>query len=656
MQRTASVWTIGNTTVRNPERLLPALRILEKYYDGKDSFSGNVQLQGDFFEKLLTSTSSGEKYDPKDPKDLPIYTYISKNNISMPTEDYIQKNGRLWLSPLDDLGFISAYDKEKMNIKPPGKLLTKYPELEGIIWFRQLLKFQYPNHKSEIKKGAKLRPAVILFRLMLELNGLSSFEISLCHLMRDENLDELKMIIISYREKRKPGSIEDLKNRILSERLIEHFKDDYQKRIAKLREIIHSYNINWIQNEEHLIEELNLIVALGKGPNTQKACICKKEIIESLKKEYESKEIERIFEQYYFMVKKSTINKDYPDLTKRYIRMTGMVQDIKIEKIQTRLAISPQFTKLVKKALDSLPPIVDTHTENGPLTYVNYLWDTTKPNLLLDDEDYIEDTINEYKSELMKLHCDTNLDLVSKDLEAPLYLECILLRTLLDRQKEIIFAESLDIQKVKKELELLAGLEYKSVIPTEIESIVWKSLLYIDAFLSHPSETRNFHIDSDFNSIFTAAGNMPDIQVKYSPVDLVIEVTKSTGKTQWRMESEPVPRHIAVHSFYKARGKRTIGLFIAPEINTETLYEFYSCSSGKEIILDIYGNSEKIQIIPLSFSQFYKIFEKITNTYVNKEMICKSWLDLVSKLDSLIKSSDSPENWYNKISDFVDNC
>lgn len=656
MQRTASVWTIGNTTVRNPDRLLPALRILNKYYDGKVSFSGNYKLQEEFFNKLLTSTSSGEEYDPKNPKDFPIYSIIKENEISMPSKSYIQKNARCWLSPLDDLGFISAYGQDKMKIKPSGELLIKYPELEGLIWFRQLLKFQYPNHKSEIKNGVKLRPAVILFKLLLKLNGLSSFEISLCHLMRDENLDEIIKIIKHYRENRKPGSIEILKDKILTERLIEHFRDDYQNRIFLLKEVIHHYKIKWLQNEKDLIERLNPIVALGKGPNTKKARICKSGIIKTLKDEMESEEIELIFVQYYLTVKKATILKDYPDLTKRYLRMTGMIQDKKIGKSQVRLAISPQFVELVKNALENLPPIIDTHTKDGPSLYTEYLWDTTKPKLLLDDEDYTNTKIKEYKSELLQLQCDSSINLENTDSSTPLFIECVMLRNLLDDQKEIIYAETLKLPEVKNELEMLTGTNYKSVIPTEIESIVWKTLLFIDAFQPHPSETRNFHIDVEFNSMFTAAGNMPDMQIIYPSLDLVVEVTKSTGKTQWRMESEPVPRHVAVHSFYKAKGKDTIGLFLAPEINTATLNEFYSCSKGKDIILDMYDNSEKIKIIPLSFSQFYSIFSKITNSNTKKEQICKNWLNLILKMNDLIKSSNSPEKWYDNISIFVENC
>ena len=56
----AKVWTLGNTTVRNPERLLGALRVFQKYFDGEKSFSSNIDLQGNFFEKILSHTESGE--------------------------------------------------------------------------------------------------------------------------------------------------------------------------------------------------------------------------------------------------------------------------------------------------------------------------------------------------------------------------------------------------------------------------------------------------------------------------------------------------------------------------------------------------------------------------------------------------------------------
>lgn len=70
---------------------------------------------------------------------------------------------------------------------------------------------------------------------------------------------------------------------------------------------------------------------------------------------------------------------------------------------------------------------------------------------------------------------------------------------------------------------------------------------------------------------------MPDMKFDYGSFDEIVEVTKSQGKTQWKMEHEPVPRHVATHKFFNQ--KETSCIFIAPTINEETLERFYLTSN-----------------------------------------------------------------------------
>ena len=49
-----SLWRLGNTTIRNPERIPGALKIIQMYYHNKKSFSGNQEQQGEFMQNILT--------------------------------------------------------------------------------------------------------------------------------------------------------------------------------------------------------------------------------------------------------------------------------------------------------------------------------------------------------------------------------------------------------------------------------------------------------------------------------------------------------------------------------------------------------------------------------------------------------------------------
>lgn len=373
-RRKVNVWTIGNTTVRNPERLPVALLIFSKYFSNSSTFSGNTEQQRKFFEQLLTHTETGEPYDPKNPTAPPFYSFISESNeVSMPSEEYKAKNGRLWLSPLDDLGFISAYRGDKALVCPTGQAVIAHPLLLGDIWFRQLLKFQYPNPKSELIGGGKIRPAVLIFNLMLQMNGLSSFELGLCHLAENEKTDNLITLIEEYRKRRKSGeNLKKLESEIARRALFNRFSSDINKRITLLSELLGKIRSGFISGEKQIVNFLNPIVALGKGHETIRAKTCKALLLKAIKSSKTPfKVIKNIFLDYYFLVKITTISKDYPDLTKRYLSMTGILEIYRGKHGVLRLRISPRYRKVVEGALAKLPPIFPMKSKEDEKKYLS---------------------------------------------------------------------------------------------------------------------------------------------------------------------------------------------------------------------------------------------------------------------------------------------
>jgi hypothetical protein len=643
--KTAKVWSLGNTTVRNPERILGAIRVFNKYYKEAPTFSSNEKQQGEFFEKLLTHTDSGELFDPKTSNEFPIYSYSSEGGkVEMPSDKYKQKNGRLWLSPMNGFGFICAYNQDRAFICSPAKILVKYPEMEGDVWLRQLAKFQYPSPFSEISEGADLRPAIFLFKLMLELDGLSKFELGLCHLTRNEDIKYHKSMIMDYRKKRKDGEINKLKDEIKNKAILNHFSKDIGERLGKLKGLFKKKIVlNHSISEEEISSQIDEIVSLGKGSNTRRAKLCKNELIKLFRKKEEDVDAyKKSFQNYYFLVKGDTIGKDYPDLTKRYLSMSRILQQYKTDNV-TRLRIDPEFKEVISDLVDSIGGICNVSGEKKEKTYLDYLRDFNKPSLLIDDNKYIEKEIKRMKGQLEEYEWKFEIKQQTDDEVDENRVVYNKLKVELFKAKELEYANNLKFKDVLKEIDEIS-INVREVDPTEVETRIWDSLLYSGSFVCHPSKTRNFHIDNSFKSIFTAAGNQPDMQFYYDDLDVVVEVTKNTGKTQWKAEVEPVTRHIATHAY--SSDKNTIGLFLAPKIHTDTTKEFYQRSKDSPVILEfitVEGKivaEQKINIVPLTFEQYSNLFRKKSGKNIHKE---------IAELSKIVEKSDDEEDWLLKI-------
>lgn len=643
----AELWNIGNTTLRNPERIPGALRIFNHYYDNQASFSGNQKQQGEFFDKILTHTSDGLPIDGSDPTLVPIYEFENGGSLAMPTADYKQKNGRMWLSTMDELGFTNAYDNQSLATLP-GKISIKYPELSNDIWFRQLLKFQYPNHKKKIDDVC-IRPAVVLLKLILKFNGLTKFELGLVNLLKNENLTNISNKITEYRAQyqitKKQHKIKKLQHKIATEQIIDYFSTDFNTRVKLLNQIINEIQTPH-SNITEILNKLYIVFRLGKGSNTQRAKSAKTEIIAHLKKlNYNKNTHQEILANYYGLVKSGTIWKDYVDLNVRYLMMCGMIHWYKKdETTERRLVIDDRFQDFVKDSLDSLKDKISIETEKDKQLYKKYLLDINEPHLAIDDPEILDKKIFHIEKEFTKIGFNSIPEEKCTEISPKRLLYNRLIQKLYDT-KEVVFANNLDKTEIEKQLILLVT-NPKKITPTQLESLIWKAILSLKGYKMHPSQTRNFHVDSNFESIFTAAGDMPDIQFDYENFDLIVEVTKTEGITQWRAEQEPVPRHVATHKFFNKRESYCI--FIAPTINNETRDRFFK-NSKNTLTEVIKGQDVYVKIIPINFSQFLKIYQ----TCKLEQDPTSKWLEVISNLQNLVDVVPDSNEWMKKINHYI---
>ncbi len=644
----ADFWNLGNTTVRNPERIPGALRVFDKYYDEKKTFKENKKQQGEFFEKLLNHKDDGNKVNESDPTEIPIYNSLEKK-LSMNQDAYNQKNGRMYLSAMNDFGIISAYDL-KSRVTAPGKAYLTHPELQGDIWLRQLLKFQIPNHEKKIKDIC-IRPAYVILKLMLEFDGLTKFELGLVNLTKSEDLTKIKRLIQNYRNARpqaeKTNKVTQLKEQYASKQIAEYFLDEFNERLMKLKKIITNVKSGKAISGMNIL--LDEVVGLGKGPNTPRAKETKQDIISLLKnKDYEATKFTKILEIYFLLVKSTTIWGDYVDLNPRYLKMCRMLGWLnKEQKGESRFIVLEEYEELVKLAINSLGPIPQVENQKEKEDFKTYLQNVNEPILKIDEPVFLKKEILEMKKQLTLLNSNIQFDDVTSQIVSDERLLYNKLFQHLQKEKEIEFIKKIDKKEIEKELIELQQYP-KKITPTHLESLIWKSILSLGGTKAHPSESRNFHVDSEYESIFTAAGEMPDMQFYYNSFDEIVEVTKSEGKTQWKMEHEPVPRHVASHKFFNK--KETSCIFIAPSIDKETQERFFMHS--KKILSEIIKENEVfVSILPLTFLQFQKIYSHcISNN--NPEQI---WMKILIEFHLLISNSKDLQEWNDNIVKYIGN-
>jgi hypothetical protein len=126
----------------------------------------------------------------------------------------------------------------------------------------------------------------------------------------------------------------------------------------------------------------------------------------------------------------------------------------------------------------------------------------------------------------------------------------------------------------------------------------------------------NFIMDIDGMPLNYAPGQKPDIESEFSDFGLITEVTMSGGHTQYKMESESVPRH-----FGKAKeslNKEMYCLFIAPKISEGTLAHYFNLN---RLNTRLYGGKTKI------IDQFIEFVKSGIDNKFNDPNKLKNWLE-----------------------------
>lgn len=306
-----------------------------------------------------------------------------------------------------------------------------------------------------------------------------------------------------------------------------------------------------------------------------------------------------------FVKTKRSNMKDYADAFVRYIRATELVT---FQKRTFRLIISPQKIEEVNYILKEIDrkPLVFKNTSE----FKKYLFNPFSIKLLSDNKDLLIKQIE-------------SLGLSKFDKTASVEE----LKDILDRLR--ISVKSKNIEEKKRELkdykelpdilEVFKKIKKKEVpdAPLFLEWNVWRALVMLNYAKRVDG---NFIMDIDGMPLNYAPGQKPDIESEFSDFGIITEVTMSGGHTQYKMESESVPRH-----FGKAKeilNKEMYCIFVAPKISEGTLAHYFNLNRFNT---KLYGG--KTKIIPLSIDQFIVFIKSgIENKFNNPDKL-KNWLE-----------------------------
>ncbi len=621
-------WNVGNTTVRNPDRIKAGLRVLKDHFEGK---LFDEEAQEKFLYKLVEQGiyGKGEKA-------------WSAHTAGM--------GGRKWASAANQLGLAIAWkSKGAVELTSAGQALINEEVSEQEVYLRQMLKHHLPSPIEHGKEYAEFNvyPFRLTLRIIYELRarglkGITKEEISLFLITTlDNKLEKLAIDrILEYRETRDGIVGKVAKNeyyRKMKERMIlELFSDDLERRFELLNSLSEKTRRDrgFLKTEE-AIQMLSAIIALGKGAKTTNAMILRGKLLQGLKERFPASELMKHVNQMFIHVRGAT-PKDYADTTVRYFAKSGL--------------FSLSGDKLIPKETEM--PLIEEIVNQGYPEYVqgSYIADfysVDQPALPLDDELFLKNGIsellnsrNELASSLgMKPRSVTSLPESIPKLKR---IEGEMKQDMVELKEQLFYLDQpnqtsdiIDYFEKISDRSLLGGEAY---LPAYYEWTIWRAFLAFDSIESPIPLTRGFKIDEELFPIHHAAGGNADMIFVYKDFVLVVEATLNRGANQWAAEAEPVPRHVA-KIVEKYQTMPVYGFFVAPAIDANTAQTFFH---------QPYWVGDKLyelEILPVSTDQLVSLISK----FAHKPFSVSELQGLLEEMIGLKKDAAHGMQWKNAV-------
>ena len=197
-------------------------------------------------------------------------------------------------------------------------------------------------------------------------------------------------------------------------------------------------------------------------------------------------------------------------------------------------------------------------------------------------------------------------------------------------------------EAVPEIIEMFQQIRTKQVpdAPLYFEWNTWRAL----SALNDGEIIANFEMDRLGMPRKIAPGGGADIRCVYNDFHLAVEVTVSSGMTQYKMEGEPVNRHVGLLQKERkdAGDKRPVyGLFVAPNINPTVVAHFFGQFRTP---IRIFGGA--VSVVPLTLAEF----EAMLLRAKEKMPLSSAHLaEFFASARQLALDSEDEEDWHNNI-------
>lgn len=632
-------WNLGNTTVRNPQRIKDALLVLKQEFDGKHF---TEEVQGQYFDALAKAG-------------------VIEGN---PRKDGgKEQSGRKWAASFNQLGFAVCRTTEPpIRLTAAGEALLSDEALDTDVFLRQILKIQLPSPTERTLDDAAIHPfyLVLSVSVLLQqegLKGLTKEELALFvqPAYRDDQGPEIVEQVKRYRNDRDKLIGRMVKRRFflgrLSRRVRELFAEEVGSRVERVRRIYAGYHKDhdFLKSSEGK-ELLNELSATGKGFNTKRAATARGKFSDMLKDGASVAELQEAVLTHIFSVRMDTLS-DYSDTTVRYSVITDL-----FTVGRQLLILKEDQINLAKAIVDAGAPAMVEGAEFWAAFHNPAL-----PALPTDNTEFLERDIEALSDRLDQLSRETGAERKKLDVvagEGVLQLK----RRRQDLEQELITLKELEFYRAQgrpdqvadiishfesvKEGEIIGGSDY---LPAWAEWGVWRVFLSIDTIANPISKTRGFKIDSELYPVHHAKGGEEDLHFEYEDETVIpAEVTLNTGERQYAAEREPVRTHVA-RLMERKPDSSVIGVFVAPSIQPRTAHDFYTAYTAGDYSARL-GKVIKLNIIPLTMDQLCMLLP-------GQPKGCRNYPELRERLNDMLalRSPDGDgTQWLDRINEYFE--
>jgi len=551
-------WSLS-TTVRNPERILPFLRVLKEMEGERFDESGQVKFQTLLIQNRLYQPTGlsdtlssyyetiGDKMSLAQAEE--IFEHMKRRSKELQKDNGLR--GRTSVAPLTKMGLaIAKKTSGEVQITELGNSFLDGEADIGDVYFRFFIKWQIPNPESKDypQDGQyDIKPFVGALHLINKVNQAETTRGN-----KDKGLskDEFSLFIPS----------------------LVHHRDinSYAEEIINLRDLMN-----------------------GKGKQEQK------DIFNNYKEDFASRFLETDDREKIDDLLSNL--KDYGDNALRYFRLTRYIY---VRGNGYYIDLQPRRSVEIENLLQ--------HDDSKALDfsskeeYLEYISDISKPVLPWETAESYKEIVKQLLPDISEY--ETRLGVTPKDIPDFSSFDENTLKNLIkelrlyrrELQEKENHQQSQNVDKVKEYILALENIYELESRPVALEKYTSLGLNALnDALEIKP----NYPVGDDNEPTFTAPANTPDIECYYQSHNAICEVTMLTSRDQWYNEGQPVMRHLRDFE-EKDESKTTYCLFVAPTLHRDTVNTFWS-----SVKYEYEGRAQKI--VPLTIGQFVELLKTL---------------------------------------------